>query len=226
MILDEVDQLEDKGILYDLHRIPSITMLLIANKEHEVFAELDDRVRSRLNNCTRIRFDPYSTEELEGILGDRVDWGLEPGVVTDEQVRFIADAAAGDARTALGILRNAAKNAQKTGVDTITKSLIREAVPETRSEIRQTDLDRLTRDQRILYDLIEGAGEISPGDLFKQYEAEVTNPKSRRTVRNYLAKMEHYNLIEGEGATRGRVYRKSTEGSSGFYPVVRRSQYH
>ena len=66
VILDEVDQLENKGILYDLHRIPNITMLMIANKEHEVFAELDERVRSRLNNCTRIRFDSYSTEELQG----------------------------------------------------------------------------------------------------------------------------------------------------------------
>lgn len=208
VILDEVDQLEDKGLLYDLYRIPNITMLMIANKETEVFAELDDRVRSRLNNCTRIRFDPYSTDELTEILGDRVDWGLEPGIVTDEQVRFIADAAAGDARTAIGILRNAAKNAQQSGVDTITMSLIREAVPETQSEIRQADLDRLTRDQRTLYELIETAGEISPGDLIERYKSEVSTPKSRRSVRNYLAKMEHYNLIEGEGATRGRVYRR------------------
>jgi len=108
--------------------------------------------------------------------------------VTDEQLRFITDAAAGDARTAIGILRNAAKNAKKPGVDKITKNLIREAVPETRSEIRQTDLDRLTRDQRCLYELIEEASEISPGELYEEYSVEVNNPKCEQTVRNYLQK--------------------------------------
>jgi orc1/cdc6 family replication initiation protein len=210
VVLDEVDQLEDKDVLYDLYRIPAITMILIANNEDEVFAEFDERIRSRLTAATSIEFQPYSTNELTGILGDRVKWGLEPGVITDDQLHRIADAAAGDARTAIGVLRNAAKQARSNGLDIITDEVISEAIPEATREIRQTDLDRLIPDQRLLYDLIVDAEEISPGDLYDRYQEEADDPKSRRMVRSYLSKMEHYNLIEADGATRGRIYRPTT----------------
>lgn len=207
VILDEVDQLEDKGLLYDLYRVPQITMMLIANSEQEVFAEFDDRVASRLNSCNSIRFHTYNTAELVSILDARVQSGLEPGVITDSQLTNIAESVAGDARTAIGILRNAAKHAQANGLGEITDDVIDDAIPETRREIQQADLDRLTDDQRALYNIIEDAGEVSPSDLYERYEAAVDRPKSRRMIRSYLSKMEHYNLIEADGATRSRIYR-------------------
>jgi Cdc6-like AAA superfamily ATPase len=48
VILDEVDQLEDKSLLYDLYRIRNLTMILIANQEEELFSEIGNRLTSRL----------------------------------------------------------------------------------------------------------------------------------------------------------------------------------
>jgi len=50
----------------------------------------------------------YHDEQLYDILRARVRWGLEQDAVTDDQLYCIADAAAGDARLAIGILRTAA----------------------------------------------------------------------------------------------------------------------
>jgi len=47
VILDEVDQLQDKDVLYDLYRTRNLTMILIANRQEDVFALLDERLHSR-----------------------------------------------------------------------------------------------------------------------------------------------------------------------------------
>jgi len=44
IILDEVDQLEDPGNLYDLHSLEQFALVCIANKEEELFSRVDDRV--------------------------------------------------------------------------------------------------------------------------------------------------------------------------------------
>lgn len=213
VILDEVDQLDELGVLYDLSRIPAISLILIANNEHDVFGRLDERVRSRLNSASTINFKPYSTGEMTSILEDRVTWGLAPDAITEEQVHFIADSAAGDARTAIGILRASAQRAQNLGLDELTTDVIEEAVPSAEREIMQNDLDRLTPHQETLYEIITDAGEIAPKELYEVYESLVERPRSNRTVRTYLSKLEHYGLIESSGNTRQRVYR--TTGAKG-----------
>ncbi len=103
VILNEVDQLHDESVLYDLYRTQSISMVLIANRGEELFARLDDRLVSRLHGATRIRFEKYDLDELMSILEDRVQWGLTEDALTREQLACIADAAAGDARIAISI---------------------------------------------------------------------------------------------------------------------------
>lgn len=39
------------------------------------------------------------------------------------------------------------------------------------------------------------------------YRERADDPKTERTVRNHLQKLEHYNLITAEGENRGRMYR-------------------
>lgn len=207
VILDEVDQLQDKRLLYDLYRIQNLTMILIANKDTEVFASVDDRLSSRLTTATRLHFDHYSNSELTSILTDRVRWGLDHDVIRDSQLNQITSKAAGDARIAIGILRNAAQRAHGNNLDVISDDVIRNVVPETKSEIQQKTIDRLTTHQQVLYDIITEHGTITPQPLYDEYENRVTDPKTRRTLRNHLSKLEHYNLIESEGNTKARVYR-------------------
>lgn len=195
VIIDEVDQLEDKSVLYDLYHIQNLTMVLIGNREEELFSGLDERLASRLTSCSRIRFDPYSQDGLEAILQDRVRWGLRPETITDDQIATIADAAAGDARKAIGILRQAAKAAHRGQEERITDGIIEEAIPEAATEIRQQSLSKLTQDQRIIYEIIEETDEIAPKDLYEEYTERAEDPVSKRMVRNHLDKMQHYNLV-------------------------------
>ena len=206
VILDEVDQLQDTKALYDLYSIPHITMVLIANREEELFAAFDDRLRSRLQSGVRVRFDAYTSAELTAILADRVRWGLSEGAIGTPELERIADAAAGDARVAIGTLRRAAREATTTGADRIPAEMVAEAVPEARAAIRQTTLDQLTPDQRVLHEIVAEHGEIAPGDLYTEYEHRVSDPKTRRTVRKYMRKLAHYNLVDAEGEKRGRRY--------------------
>lgn len=206
VILDEVDQLADTSVLRELYNIPLLTMILVANREEDVFATMDERLRSRLRSSERIGFDSYTDDEIAAILADRVRWGLDPECITDEQLRTIADAAAGNARDAIGILRSAARRSERAGAARITDERIEAAIPEALAAIRQKNVDRLGPHQRALYDEIREAGEIAPGDLYDRYTATVEDPRTRRTCRTYLSKLEQYNLIQSAGRGRSRVY--------------------
>jgi Cdc6-like AAA superfamily ATPase len=121
-------------------------------------------------------------------------------------LRTIADAAAGDARVAISILRTAARQATQHSTDTITDQYIAAAIPEAKAEVEQKNIEKLTTDQRILYEIISELGDITPGDLYERYEKRADDPKTKRMVRNYLTKLVHYNLIEAHGQDRGRIY--------------------
>lgn len=204
LILDEVDQLEDQKVLYDLYRMEHVAVVMIANTEESVFARMDDRVRSRLMGAERINFGLYGLEELVDILGDRAEWGLEPDAVDRETLEEIADAAAGDARLAISILRSAARRAEQDRAD-ITPELVRDAVPDAEEATRRASLEKLNDHQRALYDILDGEGPLRPGDLYERYREEIDDPKTDRTLRNYLNKMEHYDLVESEGERRGKL---------------------
>lgn len=204
--LDEVDQIEDKGLLYDLIRLPEFQLILIANRQDELLAGVDERLSSRLRGGERIRFHRYTTDELVDILRERADRALDRNTVRHHELEDIANASGGDARVAITTLRTAARKADQSHADRITNEIVDCALPEARKEIRQKNLDSLTDHQRVVYDVIKEYGDIAPGDLYHEYRNRVEDPKSDRTVRNYLSKMERYNLVTGEGTTQDRVY--------------------
>jgi len=208
VVLDEVDQLDDSRLLYELLEVPHLHPVLVSNREEDLFVDLDERVASRLRGGPRIRFARYGLDELVAILEARVERGFEPESVAREHLERIADAAAGDARVAIRILRSAARLAESRGVTEIEADLLAEAVPEGRKAVKQRAVDSLTPHQRTLYEVVEDAGEVEPGDLYDRYEVRVDEPKSKRTVRKYMAKLDQYNLVEAAGEKRGRTYRQ------------------
>jgi Cdc6-like AAA superfamily ATPase len=118
-----------------------------------------------------------------------------------------ANHAAGDARVAIGILRNATQLAVRNNLDEITTDVIRKAVPEARTEIQQQTTDKLTTHQEILYEIITNHKEIGGGELYEKYCQQVAEPKTRRTMRNYVTKLEQYDLVIAKGNTKARLYR-------------------
>lgn len=207
VVLDEVDQLQDTKVLYDLHTIPGLAMILIANRETQFFHHVDDRVASRLRGSVRVRFDTYSVDELVSILEARVRWGLAPDVISTDQLELIGDAAAGDARVAISVLRTAARLAEQDHLDEITTPVIRTAIPEGREEVDRRTVENLNEHQRILYDVIREREAVDPDELYDAYEERASDPMTARTLRKYLAKMDQYDLIEAVGEGRARVYR-------------------
>lgn len=207
VLLDEVDQLEDRQVLYDLYTLPGITLVLVANREAELFVDMDERISSRLQSGRRIRFEKYTLEELVSILEARVRRGLAEGAVDRDQLERIADEAAGDARVGIGILRSAARHATQHGLEAITDDALEAAIPDARAEIQQQNVEKLSAHQSVLYEIITEYEPISPRELNQRYQQRVTDPRSERTVRNYLTKMTHYKLIQAEGEGKARRYR-------------------
>jgi orc1/cdc6 family replication initiation protein len=214
VILDEVDQLEDPGILYDLHSLDQFALVCIANTEQELFSRVDDRLVSRLRSSEHVRMDKYHDEQLFDILHARAKWGLDEDVITDDQLYRIADAAAGDARLAIGMLRTAASTADRDDHERITDELLLDAAEDARAQIRQKSLDSLTPHQRVVYDVVREHGSMGPSEIHEHYTDAVDDPRTKRTVRTYLSKMVQYNLLKAEGTSRDREYAVATQSVS------------
>ena len=206
VILDEVDQLEDPSVIYDLHSLPQFAIICIANKEEELFSRVDDRLVSRLRSSEHVRMDKYHDGQLYDILSARTKWGLDEEVITDDQLYRIADAAAGDARLAIGILRTAAGKADRENCERITDDILIDAAEDARAQIKQKSLDSLTPHQRVVYDIVREHGPLGPSEIHERYSEDVADPRTKRTVRAYLSKMTQYNLLEADGSSRDREY--------------------
>jgi len=151
--------------------------------------------------------DKYHDEQLYDILSARAKWGLDEDVVTDEQLYRIADAAAGDARLAIGILRTAAGRADRENHEHITDDMLLDAAEDARAQIKQRSLDSLTPHQRVVYEVVRAnTGRLGPARFTSAILREADDPRTKRTVRTYLSKMAQYNLLEAEGTSRDREY--------------------
>src|SRR6056297_3879830 len=206
VILDEADQLEDTSVIYDLHSLPQFAVICITNNEEDLFGQVDERLVSRLRASEHVRMDKYADEQLFDILSARAKWGLDEDVITDDQLYRIADAAAGDARLAIGILRTAAGKADRENHERITDDILLDAAEDARAQIKQKSLDSLTPHQRVVYDIVREHGPVGPSEIHERYSEEVDDPRTKRTIRTYLSKMEQYNLLEAEGTSRDREY--------------------
>lgn len=212
IILDEVDQLDDKGLLYDLYESSQVSQILITQSEESLFAPIDSRLQSRLTGAKRIEFERYTLTELADILQARVDAGLASPAIGRTEIEMIADLAAGDARLGIEILRVAAQNAEQEGRHKIGTDDIRDSESHARQEIKRRNLDSLRPIQRTLYTVVHKLTAeseedfVRPDSLYREYRAQVSDPKTDRTVRRHLRKLGHYNLIEIEGTSRDRVY--------------------
>ena len=217
VILDEVDQLEDPSVIYDLHSLPQFAIICIANKEEELFSRVDDRLVSRLRSSEHVRMDKYHDDQLYDILSARAKWGLDEDVITDDQLYRIADAAAGDARLAIGILRTAASKADRENQERITNDILLDAAEDARAQIKQKSIDSLTPHQRVVYNIVRDHEPLGPSEIHDRYTEKVDDPRTKRTVRTYLSKMVQYNLVDAEGTSRDREY--SLVGSEAASPM-------
>ncbi|PCR89461.1 Cdc6/Cdc18 family protein [Natrinema ejinorense] len=208
VIIDEVDVLEDDTTLQALYEIPNVTIVAITIDEDDLFAHLDSRVQSRFRSAETIHLERFTHNQLVDILQARIRAGLRPGTISSDAIDYIADVAAGDAREAIGILRSGARAVSKDDdLSKITVEVVDDNRTAAREEIHLERVEDLGTHKRLLYDIIEAAGEVPGTELHGTYEQRSQNPKAKSTRRKYLKNLEEkYGLIESNGNGRAKVY--------------------
>ena len=207
VILDDVDRLEDHDVLHDLHQASNVSMVLIAVDESDLFDSFSDRLRSRLQVSKPVRLRSYRTGELVSILEDRVRWGLKDDAIDEAGLEQIANAAAGDARSAIEILRWAAEIAERVNQPKITSKMVERSIPPEEYGPRNRYAAKLSGHRRTLYEVVSEHTTITSSDLYSAYRERVDDPRSDRMVRRYLSNLQQRELVVKEGKARGTSYR-------------------
>lgn len=141
-------------------------MILIADREGELFSPSEERLHSRLRNANRIHFNQYGHDELVAILRDRAHWGLAENVITASGLQQITERAAGDARVAIKILRKTARTTNQNGQSRVHSSMVADVVLEAKLEIERETINRLTPHQKTLHNIINEVQEINQYTVF------------------------------------------------------------
>ena len=129
IVLDEIDALVTRygdDLLYTLTRIndsnQAAKLMIVGISNDLRFKEyLDPRVLSSLSE-EEIVFKPYTPEELEAIIMDRVSEAFFEGTVSLEAIKLcaaISGAEHGDARKALDLIRVAGEIAEELGANKV-----------------------------------------------------------------------------------------------------------
>ncbi|WP_281251561.1 Cdc6/Cdc18 family protein [Halorubrum vacuolatum] len=212
VILDEVDQLEETEVLYDLHEIRGLSWIGIANDEIDLLAGLDDRVRSRVSVGYRVRFDSYSDDMIAEILERRARSGLGPNAAEADVFERIARLCDGDARTGIKTLRVSARFAMDEGLSTIPVRVVDDALPQAKREMARKTYSKLNQHQRVIYEILREEGPLIQRELYERYTRKHADPVTLRYLRDsHLLKLEHYDLIETEHRAGKKFYDLSIE---------------
>lgn len=204
VVLDEVDQLEEDKILYDLLQ-EGVGLVMISNSETALY-QADPRIRSRLASADTIPFRPYSIRDLADILKDRMEWGLVPGTIRNSQLERIAEIARGDARIALGVLSLAARKAEDQDMEKIPDSLLEGALPLFQKDSRKRALEKLNPSQKMVVEVLREKGKIKSGDLYSLVNKKSEEEMVERTFRKQMEKLVRTGLVSSEGEGRWREY--------------------
>ena len=161
LALDELESLiraEGASPIYSFTRIqedrvnaPMRLSLVCIIREMEYLERLD---KSTLGTLQRnfIELDDYSSSQIEAILMDRIGLALKEGVVSQDNVKFIAELAStsGDARYAIELLWRAGKYADTESSKEITSEHIRKAAGSIHPAFREENVTTLTLHEKLL----------------------------------------------------------------------------
>ncbi len=219
VVLDEVDKLEDDGILYNLSRAREnlditegyVSILGISN-DLTYKERIDARTLSSFGNKEFI-FPPYDAVQLREILEDRAVIGFREAVIDDEVIPLCAALAAqehGDARKALTLLEYAGELAVEKGSDRVTEKDVREA--QERSEmdriVEATKTLPLHQKLVLLAIVSEGIKETDTNTVYMGYKGlcdkRELKPLTKVRVSNFISELDMLGLITTRKVYRGR----------------------
>ncbi len=222
VVLDEVDMVKDLDeLVYTLTRSNDemkkggVSIIGISNKL-SFKDSLDPRSKSSLYE-TEMIFQPYTAEQLQKILEQRVDEGFAPNVVEPAAVNLaaaITSQESGDARYALKLLNKAGEMAQQAGRERVSDEDVEAARRRVEIDLTVETINTLPEmHQLVLYSIanlsnsgsrysrLEGvdSGFLFSGEVYEEYERSCKSvrkrPRSSRWYKEYLNDLETLGLI-------------------------------
>jgi len=224
IILDEVDHLiirDGADLIYQLLRIDeeheatgSISLIMISVEP--IIERLEPSIISRLGRSNALSLSSYTVDELEAIVEQRAHLALSPASFDQGLLRLIAEAAgdSGDARVAIELLSDAAKEAENKGRREIRSSDVQSYAAKSRSSsaFDPAVIDELSQHCRLILLAIsrrlKREPEISTGEVENLYhivceEFEV-EPCGHTTVWKHLNHLREIGAIARRHGTTGK----------------------
>ena len=210
---DEVDHLLPRGseVLYDLSRLKeeSIPALLImVTNDQFVFMNVDPRIKSSLRPVEEIPYRAYTFEQMKEIIKLRVEFAFQKGVVSEEAVDYLAEAACemgGDVRIARETLLRAGELARQSGKFKVTVEHIKKALSESQFAKAKSMVEQLSSKERKIISLIPENGIFYP-EFYELYRKVYPSGIRDRMLRYYLERLAKYGLITMERKGVGGSY--------------------
>ena len=231
LVLDEVDVVKDLDpLIYTLTRANdelksgNVSMIGISNKIN-FKQKLETRSKSSL--CEEeVVFQPYNSEQLGGILTQRVPIAFNKNVVDQSALGLAAAIAAGengDARYALNLLLRAGERAEKEKKETVTDRDVESARKDADTDKAREIIEGLPEHQQlVLYSLAvisedltytrliedtKGERVYLSGEVLERYESMCRKmgkeARSARWYREYLRELENLGLIISSHSSKG-----------------------
>lgn len=222
LILDEIDNIEDDRLLYQLSRartegnVENCKLGVIGISNDLSFRDrLAAEVRSSLSEKA-VFFPPYDAGELQDVLKQRADIAFQNDALEDGVLRLCAAYGAqdaGDARKAITLLREAGDLARSKNADIVTEATVKCAREKLNVEEVVTGIEQnlSENEQLTLYALTTIAAEDeSPARTRRVYErySSLANtagrdPVSNRRVHDFLDELEGLNISRSFQRTGG-----------------------
>jgi cell division control protein 6 len=233
IVLDEVDNLVDKGGDDLLYALTSLNTLLengrcsiigISN-DLNFTQHLDPRVSSRLSQ-EDIVFHPYGATEIQNILGERAAMGIKEGVLDAGVIKLCSALAAqehGDARRALDLLRISVQKAEQRAQSRVDTKHVRLAQSQLEYDQVTPVIKTLPLHQKmVLFSIClneeNGLRNISTGEVYRTYAEACskigTEPLTTRRVSSLLNELDTMGLIMARNVSKGRGGRSKQVNSA------------
>ncbi|MFA5076846.1 MAG: AAA family ATPase [Candidatus Micrarchaeia archaeon] len=223
VVLDEVDMVKDLDeLVYTLTRSNDeakgggITLIGISNKL-SFKNELDPRSKSSLYENEMI-FAPYTAVQLQQILKQRAELGINPGCFDDSAVNLASAIAAqetGDARYALKLFEKAAEIAEYGNREKITDVEVEGARKKVDIDLAGETINTLPENHQLVlyaiarltlggskYSKLEfenESGFLISGEVYEEYEKVARSAgkraRSSRWYKEYLSDLETLGLV-------------------------------
>ncbi len=196
IVLDEVDKLDSKQVIYQLLEDLNRKCLLLVTNEKDWLANLDDRLRSRLVPET-IEFKPYSAVETSKILKQRAENAFVEGVWDDEAFEKITELVINkkDLRMGLFLLREAGNIAEKEASRKIKKEHAENAIDKV-CDFKCKEKHEVSEEEQKILELVKENEEKTSKQLYEIYKDKEN--KSYRTFHRKIKALEEAGLIKIE----------------------------